>query len=70
MKRRSIDLSNSTVAQPSRGSMKLDIPAGDFAGYIFDCDGTLVDTMPLHFRAWSGALQEAGLKAELSERLF
>jgi len=24
--------------------MKLDIPAGDFAGYIFDLDGTLIDS--------------------------
>ena len=23
------------------------------AGLIFDCDGTLADTMPLHWRAWS-----------------
>ena len=22
-------------------------------GLIFDCDGTLVDTMPIHFKAWS-----------------
>jgi beta-phosphoglucomutase family hydrolase len=22
-------------------------------GLVFDCDGTLVDTMPLHWRAWS-----------------
>ena len=22
------------------------------AGIIFDCDGTLADTMPLHWRAW------------------
>ena len=50
--------------------MKLLIPPGDFAGYIFDCDGTLVDTMPLHFRAWNKALQQAGLKGELSEELF
>jgi len=50
--------------------MKLDIPAGEFAGYIFDCDGTLVDTMPLHFRAWSAAMQRHGLKGELSEDLF
>ena len=21
-------------------------------GIIFDCDGTLADTMPLHWRAW------------------
>jgi HAD superfamily hydrolase (TIGR01509 family) len=50
--------------------MKLDIPAGDFAGYIFDCDGTLVDTMPLHYRAWDRAMQQAGLKGTLSEQLF
>jgi len=50
--------------------MKLDIPAGDFAGYIFDCDGTLVDTMPLHFRAWNEAMKRAGLPGELSEELF
>lgn len=50
--------------------MKLNIPSGDFAGYIFDCDGTLVDTMPLHFRAWNKAMQRAGLKGDLSEELF
>lgn len=50
--------------------MKLSIPAGDFAGYIFDLDGTLVDTMPLHYRAWNRAMQLAGLKEELSEDLF
>lgn len=50
--------------------MKLDIPAGNFAGYIFDLDGTLVDTMPLHYRAWNRAMQHAGLKEELSEDLF
>lgn len=50
--------------------MKLHIPPGDFAGYIFDCDGTLVDTMPLHYRAWDQAMQRAGLKETLSEELF
>ncbi len=50
--------------------MKLDIPAGDFAGYIFDCDGTLVDTMPLHYRAWDRAMQRAGLGETLNEELF
>ena len=50
--------------------MKLNIPAGDFAGYIFDLDGTLVDTMPLHYRAWNRAMQHAGLKEELNEDLF
>ena len=26
-------------------------------GIIFDCDGTLADTMPLHWRAWSAIAQ-------------
>ncbi len=33
--------------------MILSIPEREFGGYIFDCDGTLVDSMPLHFRAWT-----------------
>jgi HAD superfamily hydrolase (TIGR01509 family) len=40
--------------------MKLDIPDRDFGGYIFDCDGTLADTMPLHFRAWTRLVAELG----------
>ena len=50
--------------------MHLDIPAGDFAGYIFDLDGTLVDTMPLHYRAWNEAMHQVGLKETLDEDLF
>jgi len=51
-------------------SMQLDIPAGDFAGYIFDLDGTLVDTMPLHYRAWDEAMRKVGLSCPLDEDLF
>ena len=50
--------------------MKLEIPPGDFAGYIFDLDGTLVDTMPLHYRAWDAAMRKVGLRAPLDEELF
>lgn len=50
--------------------MKLEIPDGDFAGYIFDLDGTLVDTMPLHYRAWDTAMRQAGLTCQLDEELF
>lgn len=50
--------------------MKLEIPAGDFAGYIFDLDGTLIDTMPLHYRAWDAAMRQVGLQAPLDEDLF
>ena len=31
-------------------------------GLIFDCDGTLVDSMPLHMRAWEHAVTTAGAK--------
>jgi len=50
--------------------MKLEIPDGDFAGYIFDLDGTLVDTMPLHYKAWDHAMRRAGLAETLDEDLF
>jgi beta-phosphoglucomutase family hydrolase len=50
--------------------MKLEIPEGEFAGYIFDLDGTLVDTMPLHYRAWDAAMRNVGLQAPLDEELF
>lgn len=38
--------------------MKLKIPAGDFRAYLFDCDGTIADSMPLHYIAWKKALGE------------
>ena len=48
--------------------MTLAIPDGRFSAYIFDCDGTLADTMPLHYRAWRRLLQEYG--APFPEDLF
>lgn len=32
-----------------------------FSAAIFDCDGTLADTMPLHYQAWREALASQGL---------
>lgn len=40
--------------------MKLEIPTHPFEGYIFDCDGTIADTMPIHYRAWCRAMEEFG----------
>ncbi|MGA7884881.1 MAG: HAD family phosphatase [Acidobacteriaceae bacterium] len=40
--------------------MKLTLPAGDFQAYLFDCDGTIADSMPLHYLAWKQALGEWG----------
>lgn len=43
---------------------ELILPPGDFAAYIFDCDGTLVDSMPLHLKAWRAALEGHGFPPE------
>jgi beta-phosphoglucomutase-like phosphatase (HAD superfamily) len=48
--------------------LKLDIPEGNFSGYIFDCDGTLADNMPLHYQAWVRAMEDFG--GEYPEELF
>ena len=48
--------------------MKLQIPAGDFRAYLFDCDGTIADSMPLHYIAWKSALAE--WNCEFDEKLF
>jgi HAD superfamily hydrolase (TIGR01509 family) len=38
--------------------VKLKLPPGNFKAYLFDCDGTIVDSMPLHYIAWKQALAE------------
>jgi len=48
--------------------MKLEIPAGDFRAYLFDCDGTIADSMPLHYIAWTKVLGEWG--CTFDEELF
>ena len=48
--------------------MKLNIPAGPFRAYLFDCDGTIVDSMPLHYVAWKTSLAEYNCVYE--EKLF
>ncbi|MFN3649437.1 MAG: HAD family hydrolase [Armatimonadota bacterium] len=54
--------SDTTIADP------LSAVTRAFRGAIFDCDGTLADTMPLHFRAWSETL--AAFDAHMPEQLF
>ena len=46
----------------------LELPAGEFRAYLFDLDGTVADTMPQHFIAWTESLADYG--ASLSESLF
>src|ERR1700679_1866106 len=38
--------------------VKLKLPDGSFRAYLFDCDGTIADSMPLHYLAWQKALGE------------
>lgn len=44
------------------------LPTQDIGALIFDCDGTLADTMPLHFIAWQNVLAAYGF--EFDEDLF
>lgn len=46
----------------------LTLPPGEFQAYLFDCDGTIADSMPLHYVAWKQALDEWG--CEFPEDLF
>ncbi len=48
--------------------MNLKIPKGTFEAYLFDCDGTVADSMPLHYLAWTKALSV--WNCSFPERLF
>jgi len=47
-----------------------ELPPGEFSGFIFDCDGTLADSMPLYHRAWQRALTAHGARFEFTWELF
>lgn len=49
-------------------SVKLKLPAGIFRAYLFDCDGTIADSMPLHYIAWKRSLEEWNCRFD--EELF
>ena len=44
------------------------VPQGPFRAYLFDLDGTVADSMPLHYRSWLQAVREQG--ADFPEDLF
>jgi beta-phosphoglucomutase family hydrolase len=50
--------------------MSLEIPDYPFQAFIFDCDGTLVDSMPLHYIAWVEALKRHEAPFEFTEEVF
>ena len=43
-------------------------PKKRYAGYIFDCDGTLADSMPVHYGAWADTVRKYG--GQIPEDLF
>lgn len=48
----------------------LQLPDGDHAAYIFDCDGTLAASMPLHYVAWREAFEAHRAKFAFTWELF
>ena len=48
----------------------LGLPDEHFQAFIFDCDGTLADTMPIHYEAWLESLSQAGFNHPFPEDQF
>lgn len=43
----------------------------DYDGFVFDLDGTLADSMPAHFHAWTATLEEkSGQPSRFTEEAF
>ena len=49
---------------------EINLTADGFDAVIFDCDGTLVHSMPLHFEAWCEALSLHGAANIFKEDVF
>lgn len=45
----------------------LEIPTRPFRAYLFDCDGTIADSMPLHYEAWKTALAPWGCEFRIRD---
>src|SRR5262245_50054862 len=66
-----IDSSPGGIDGNGRGSVRcgtmITIPS-QIRGLVFDCDGTIADTMPAHYKAWVEALGK--FNVEFPEALF
>ncbi|HNX03909.1 MAG TPA: HAD family phosphatase [Opitutales bacterium] len=51
-------------------NLHIDFPEKPYAGYIFDCDGTIADSMLLHHRAWQYALKSHGATFDYTWEIF
>ena len=45
-------------------------PEKTYDGYLFDCDGTLADTMPLYYEAWKEAIGILAPEVDYSPQFF
>ncbi len=61
-------MSINPVSFPTDAADPLLLPPGDFKAYLFDLDGTVADTMPLHLISWQAAVREQG--GDFPEDLF
>lgn len=57
-----------TITKERENQLTLQLPDGEFHAYLFDCDGTIADSMPLHYVAWREAV--AAWNCSFSEELF
>ena len=57
------------MSQPAASAL-FTLPAVEYGAFIFDCDGTLADTMPVHQAAWIHALRKHGANFEFGWELF
>ncbi|MDZ4288136.1 MAG: HAD hydrolase-like protein, partial [Prosthecobacter sp.] len=48
----------------------LTLPDYPFQAFIFDCDGTLVDSMPVHYEAWVESLTIHQAPFDFTEEVF
>jgi beta-phosphoglucomutase-like phosphatase (HAD superfamily) len=55
---------------PVLPSATFSLPERQYSAFIFDCDGTLADTMPVHQIAWLHALRKHGAGFEFDWDLF
>lgn len=50
--------------------MVFEAPTREYSGYIFDCDGTLADSMVVHHKAWQAAFALHGASFSFDWELF
>lgn len=54
-----------SIVESKRGITAVITVAEGVKGLIFDCDGTLADTMPIHLAAWSATFAARGISCPL-----